>query len=142
MIAKKYRLTENEVKKVLKKKKPFFAYGVVANVVPNGLGHARVAMILSGAQTRWSVNRNTLRRRIYDLSSPYIVGLSVDIVYMFKKKTLLDSKDRTLMTEIEKDIPFLMRKIKQEKHKLSMPFEKRIWDFEKKPLPKISKKAP
>jgi hypothetical protein len=44
---------------------------------------------------------------------------------MFKKKTLLDSKDVDLMAEIEKDIPFLMRKIKQEKHTLSLLFEKR-----------------
>jgi ribonuclease P protein component len=134
MIAKKYRLTENEVKKVLKKKKPFFAYGVVANVVANGLGHARIAMILSGAQTRWSVNRNTLRRHIYDLSRSHLSGLSVDIVYMFKKKTLLDSKDVTLMAEIEKDIPFLMHKIKQEKHTLSVPFEKRMGSLQKRPI--------
>jgi hypothetical protein len=52
MLAKKYRLTENQVKKVLQKKKPFFAYGVVANVVANELDHARIAMILSGTQTK------------------------------------------------------------------------------------------
>jgi ribonuclease P protein component len=125
MIAKRFRLQENQVKKVLQKKKPFFAYGVVANVIPNSLGYARIATILSGAQTRWSVNRNTLRRRVYDLSSPFISGLWVDIVYMFKKKTLLDSKDPSLMAEIEKDIPFLMKKIKQEKHTLTLPFQKR-----------------
>jgi hypothetical protein len=47
MIAKKYRLSENQVKKVLKKKKPFFAYGVVANVIANDVGYARIATILS-----------------------------------------------------------------------------------------------
>lgn len=72
MIAKKYRLTETQVKKVLHKKKPFFAYTLVANATANGLDHARIAIVLSGAQTRGSVNRNTLRRHIYDLSLPCI----------------------------------------------------------------------
>jgi hypothetical protein len=48
---------------------------------------------------------------------------------MFKKKTLLDSKDATLMGEIEKDIPFLMRKIKQEKSTLSMPYVRKPKSF-------------
>lgn len=119
MIAKRFRLNENQVKKVLQKKKPFFSYGVVANVVKNELSYSRISIILSSAQTRWSVNRNRLRRRIYDLSEPYIAHLSVDIVYMFKKKTLLDSKDPTLMQEITRDIPFLLKKIQQEQHTLS-----------------------
>lgn len=37
MIAKKYRLQEREVKKVLHKGKPFFSYSIVFNVIPNKL---------------------------------------------------------------------------------------------------------
>lgn len=118
MIAKPFRLNENQVKKVLQKKKPFFSYGVVANVIKNDLEYSRISIILSSTQTRWSVNRNRIRRHIYDLSAPYIIGLGVDIVYMFKKKTLLNSKEPLLMQEIAKDIPFLMKKIQQEKHTL------------------------
>ena len=72
MIAKKYRLTETQVKKVLHRKKPFFAYTLVANTIPNSYGYARIAIVLSAAQTRGSVNRNALRRHIYDLSLPHI----------------------------------------------------------------------
>ena len=38
----------------------------------------------------------------------------MDIVYILKRKTLLDSKDATLMSELERDVSFLMKKIKQE----------------------------
>jgi hypothetical protein len=51
---------------------------------------------------------------------------------MCKKKTLLDSKDTSLMDEIAKDIPFLMKKIKQEKHTLSMPYSRKSGNFQKK----------
>ena len=43
---------------------------------------------------------------------------------MFKKKTLLDSSDPLLMSEIGKDIVFLMRKIREEKYTLSNTMEK------------------
>lgn len=126
MIAKIFRLNENQVKKVLQKKKPFFSYWIVANTIKNSLGHSRIGIVLNSAQTKWSVNRNRIRRHIYDLSAPYILGLGVDIVYMFKKRTLLNSKDTLLMAEIAKDIPFLMRKIKQEEHTLLIIPEKKL----------------
>ena len=72
MIAKKYRLAEKEVKKVLSRRKPFFANGMVANVLPNTLGYARVAIVLGGKQAPGSVNRNYFRRRTYDLSAPFL----------------------------------------------------------------------
>jgi hypothetical protein len=43
---------------------------------------------------------------------------------MFKKKSLLDSKDPILMEGIAKDISFLMRKIKQEEHTLHQSQER------------------
>ena len=124
MIAKRFRLNENQIKKVLQKKKPFFSYWIVANIIKNNLEYSRVSIILSSAQTKWSVNRNRIRRHIYDISAPYIKDLGVDIVYMFKKKTLLNSKDPILMGEIAKDIPFLLRKIKQEKQSLEKVYIK------------------
>jgi RNase P protein component len=72
MIAKKYRLIEKEVKKVLSRRKPFFAHEMVANVLPNTLGYARVAIVLGGKQAPGSVNRNFFRRRTYDLSYPFL----------------------------------------------------------------------
>lgn len=72
MISKKYRLTENEVKKVLAKRKPFFSDHIVANVLPNKIGHARIGIVLSGKQTRGSINRNAYRRMIYDTTKPLL----------------------------------------------------------------------
>lgn len=51
MIAKKYRLTEKEVKKVLAKRKPFFSHTLVANTYSNTLSYARIGIVLSGKQT-------------------------------------------------------------------------------------------
>jgi hypothetical protein len=50
MIAKKYRLDEKEVKKVLAKRKPFFSHHLVANTLPNTYQHARIAIVLGGKQ--------------------------------------------------------------------------------------------
>lgn len=52
MIAKKYRLTEKEVKKVLARRKPFFGRILIANTAPNRVGHARLGVILSSKQTK------------------------------------------------------------------------------------------
>ncbi len=75
MIAKHYRLKENEVKKVLAKRKPFFSHHMVANVFPNNTSHARIGIVLSGKQTRGSVNRNTYRRLIYDTAGTYLTSI-------------------------------------------------------------------
>lgn len=75
MIAKYYRLKENEVKKVLAKRKPFFSHHMVANIYPNRSGQARIGIVLSGKQTRGSVNRNTYRRLIYDTARAYLTGI-------------------------------------------------------------------
>lgn len=52
MIAKKYRLSENEIRKVFARKKPFFSYMLVANVAKNNLHYSRVAIFLSSKVTK------------------------------------------------------------------------------------------
>lgn len=52
MIAKEYRLTEREVRKVLSRKKPFFSYVFIANVLENKLEHGRCGILLSGKVAR------------------------------------------------------------------------------------------
>lgn len=52
MIAKKYRLSENEIRKVFARKKPFFSYMFVANVAKNNLPYSRVAIFLSSKVTK------------------------------------------------------------------------------------------
>ncbi len=67
MISKKYRLKENEVKKVLKFWKPFFSYWMVLNYNKNNLKHNRFAIIISWKNVDSSVKRNFFRRRFYDM---------------------------------------------------------------------------
>lgn len=85
MIAKKYRLIEKDFRKVLSKRKPFFSYGIVANIADNTLGHARIGILLSGKHAPGSVNRNAWKRLIYDLSATYLESTSTDIVFAPKK---------------------------------------------------------
>jgi ribonuclease P protein component len=113
MISKKNRLTENEVKKVLAKRKPFFSHTMVANVYPNKLGYARIGIVLSAKQTRGSVNRNSFRRMIYDLTVPSLPKISQDIVFLCKKGILLDHKDEASRASIERDTVFLLRTIEK-----------------------------
>ena len=72
MIPKKYRLREREVAKVLRKGKPFFSHNIVANFVPNKLPHHRFAIVLGAKNVINNVERNTLRRRYYDITSQYL----------------------------------------------------------------------
>lgn len=89
MIAKKYRLTEREVRKVLSRRKPFFSYMFIANILENHEENHRVAILLSGKVARGSVNRNFWRRHFYDISLPLIsekpTEKHYDIVFVPKK---------------------------------------------------------
>ncbi len=85
MIAKEYRLTEREVRKVLSRRKPFFSYIFIANTSDNKEKHARVGILLSSKVARGSVNRNFWRRKFYDLSLQYLDNLPIDIVLVPKK---------------------------------------------------------
>ncbi|MBP6981827.1 ribonuclease P protein component, partial [Candidatus Gracilibacteria bacterium] len=117
MIAKKNRLSENEVKKVLSKRKPFFSYGLIANTFPNRLGYARCGIVLSGKQTKGSVNRNFWRRLSYDTSFPYLEKASLDIVFIAKKGTIFDYKNLEQREEFEKNIKFLWKLIQNPQNK-------------------------
>lgn len=114
MIKKIYRLSENEVKKVLKFSKPFFSYNLVANTIPNNLSYHRFAIIIWGKSVKNSVERNFFRRRFYDMVESFIALSSVksyDIVFVLKKQTKLDKKDFHSISWFEKDIQFLLKKI-------------------------------
>jgi len=112
MLAKKYRLKEREVKKVLHKGKPFFSYSVVFNVFPNRLGYTRFAIVIWWKSVPTNVVRNIYRRKFYDISSDHIKKNSKDIVCVVKSKTKL--------WKTQHDI----KKIESEIHYL---FEKKIW---------------
>lgn len=111
MISKEYRLTEHELRKVLARKKPFFSYVWIANTMENKSSHWRCGILLSSKCTKWSVNRNYWRRKFYDLSRSNLEKLSLDIVLVPKKWTILDYKNAEHIAEFEKNIQFLYRKI-------------------------------
>jgi hypothetical protein len=52
MISKEYRLTERELKKVLSKRKPFFSYVFVANILDAASDHGRCGILLSSKCTK------------------------------------------------------------------------------------------
>ncbi|MDD2694156.1 MAG: ribonuclease P protein component [Candidatus Gracilibacteria bacterium] len=116
MISKLHRLNEREVRKVLSKRKPFFSYTLVANVIPNTLGYARCGILLSGKQTKGSVNRNSFRRIFYDVSRGYLQKTSSDIVVVVKKGTVFNRKDLKQIEEFKRDLIFLWNTITKKKN--------------------------
>ena len=116
MISKLYRLNEKELRKVLSKKKPFFSYTLIANTFPNALDHGRCAILLSGKQAKWSVNRNHFRRYFYNISRQYIGEHSFDVVFVPKKWTIYNYKDPGKKEEFARDIHFLWKQITNKKN--------------------------
>lgn len=111
MIKKIYRLNESSIKKVLKYKKPFFSYNIVANVTKNNLWFSRFAIIIGWKNTKTAVSRNFFRRKFYDLVKDNINKWNLDIVFVLKKWKIFDKKDKTIIVEFEKDINFLLKKM-------------------------------
>lgn len=115
MIKKTYRLSENQVKKVLKYWKPFFSYGIVLNYISNNLNFNRFAIIISEKTVLNNVSRNFFRRFFYNLVAKNILtqnkNIWKDVVFVVKKQIKLDKKDYLSIKNFEKDINFLLKKI-------------------------------
>ncbi len=109
MIAKKYRLKEREVKKVLQKGKPFFSYSIVFNVIPNKLPHGRYAIVISGKSVPTNIVRNQYRRMFYEICRNYIYRQGFDIVCVVKVKTKL-TKDPESIKKICWEIFYIFDK--------------------------------
>lgn len=109
MLAKKYRLKEREVKKVLHKGKPFFSYSIVFNVFPNKLWYSRFGVVIWGKSVPTNVVRNTYRRLFYDISSKHIWKTYWDVVCVVKKQTKLE-KSQSGLDKIRWEITYLFDK--------------------------------
>lgn len=110
MIAKKYRLKEREVKKVLAKWKPFFSYSIVFNVFPNRLNYSRYAIVIGGKSVPNNIVRNTIRRRFYDLvHEKYSQNNYGDIVCVVKSKVKLTWNPQDLQ-KFSSEITYLFDK--------------------------------
>ena len=111
MLKKAYRLSENEIRKVLKFKKPFFSYGWIANTSQNRIGHNRFAVFFSGKNTRTSITRNFFRRKFYDLVAIMKDVGKLDIVFVPKKGKTFDKNSKDDIVTFENDIKFLLKTI-------------------------------
>ena len=109
MLAKKYRLKEREVKKVLHKGKPFFSHSIVFNVIPNKLGYSRFAIVIGGKSVPTNVVRNTYRRMYYNVCGKHIDKNYGDIVCVVKKKTKL-TRETLEIQKIQSEINYLFEK--------------------------------
>ncbi|NDK08136.1 hypothetical protein EOM39_02715 [Candidatus Gracilibacteria bacterium] len=122
MISKKYRLSESNVKKVLKFGKPFFSYGMVLNYKNNNVENNRFAIIISGKNISGSVERNFFRRRFYEIIELQIKPENgnllrlekqktyYDLVFVLKKQTILSKKNLDSVNSFDNDIKFLLKK--------------------------------
>jgi len=116
VIAKLYRLRETEVKKVLRKGKPFFSYGLVLNALPNGLEYNRFAIVISGKSVNGSVERNYFRRLFYSTVVDFLeTKKGQDCVFVVKAKTKLERDEKKVSESLKKDILFLLSKIDTKK---------------------------
>lgn len=106
MIAKRYRLTFREVKKVLAHGKPFFSSSATALALPGKAHGHRCAIVVSGKHAKGSVIRNFFRRKFYDLALPHVVaGVSrpVDCVLLLKRGTVLDHRKPESVAQFVRD---------------------------------------
>jgi RNase P protein component len=127
MIAKKFRLTERETRKVLQKWKPFFCWEIVLNKLQNHYNYNRFAIVISSKSINSAVERNFFRRRFYDFchkkisvdidknksynaySSNSKQLLWNDLVFVVKQKTKLSMKDKQCLENFKKNLDFLMK---------------------------------
>lgn len=113
MIAKKFRLKEREVKRVLHKWKPFFSYGIVLNYSKNKLDYNKFAIVISKKSVKNSVERNFFRRKFYDFIFENIWKIKwYDFVFVVKNSKKFEKNDLISIMSFLKDLKFLISKIK------------------------------
>jgi len=119
MIAKKFRLKEREVKKVLWKSKPFFSSWIVLNKKINKKLFNRFSIVIWAKSVNTNVSRVFFRRKFFDKISDsklfwdkYIDTKFYDFVFIVKKQTKLDRKKFETAKSFENDLNFLIKKVK------------------------------
>ena len=114
MLAKKFRLTEREVKKVLQKWKPFFSYWIVLNTSRNIIWHNRYAIVIGSKSSWWAICRNFYRRLFYSELHNHTKDNSewffFDYVFVVKKQTKLSLWSEKNVAIFKKEIHFLLEK--------------------------------
>lgn len=103
MIAKKYRLNRKQINYIYRKGKNFNFGLVGVKSVPNTLGFSRFSVIIPKAVTKKAVDRNRLRRLMYEeLSHQKSESGSDNIIRLFKidNEATIRSKIREIMSKI------------------------------------------
>jgi len=112
VISKKNRLSEREVRKVLTRWKPFFSYWIVLNYMKNNSEKNRFAIVIWWKSVKTNVERVFFRRTYYDIVSDKLISNKwIDYVFVVKKQTKLDKKNKDSILNFKKDIKFLLNKI-------------------------------
>ena len=126
MLKKKYRLKENEVKKVFKVWKPFFSYWIVLNLHENKFPYNRYAVIISAKNVDNNVTRNFFRRKFYEIVEKFEKKVNLDknlentfsensrfydYVFLIKKWVKLEKNSSESILNFEKNINYLLNKI-------------------------------
>ena len=79
----------------------------------NKLTKNRYAIVIWSKSVKTNVERVFFRRKFYDIVSNKLEDKNgIDYVFVIKKKTKLDKKEQNSITWFEKDIKFLLNKIK------------------------------
>ena len=97
MIAKKFRLCEHEVKKVLRARNAQFSDVFIGNIIQNKGGSSRFALVLSSKAAKTSVDRNFFRRRFFDyirsINLTQELSIHSDIVCLPRKGKVFSRRD-------------------------------------------------
>jgi len=116
LISKKHRLSERNVKKVLRKGKPFFSYWIVLNFARNTEWINRYAIVIGSKSVITNVWRNLFRRLFYDIISIYLdSNKTYDFVFVVKKTNKLNHNSIDIINTFKKDILFLINKVTHER---------------------------
>ena len=112
MLSKKYRLTEKDVKKVLRKWKPFFSHEIVLNIMKNNYNYNRFAIIIWSKSVDTNVDRNYFRRKFYDFVwEKVFYKWWNDLVFVVKKTYVLTKKNNFSLETLIKNLSYLLNKI-------------------------------
>lgn len=112
MIPKKNRLSERDIRKMVRQRGMFFWTCFIVNVIQKSIGESRYGIIFSTKHTKGSVNRNFFRRMFYRQVWLFLdLPASFDLLFIPKKGTRFSHTDSHSIAHTEADIVKLLQKI-------------------------------
>lgn len=96
MISKKYRLKKTDIERIYKKGTRKFQQPFLVRILTNRTTHNRYAVVIPKAVVAKAVDRNRLRRLIYDFIYKANLQGNTDYIISLKQKTDEAGIDKTL----------------------------------------------